>query len=279
MADEGFKRKLTAILSADVVGHIRLMGDNEEETIRTLTNYREVIGNLIRQHSGRVVDTTGDNLLSEFSSAVDAVNCAVAIQREPAGRNAELSDGRRMEFRIGVNVGDVVEEKSQIYGDGVNIAARVEGLAEAGGICISGSVYDHVENKLDLKYEIPQMLAQGSGSIVNTTSTTGLFIGGRYRGAYSASKAGIVSLSKVAALECAEYGLRVNVICPTARTPMLERFFERNPEAETDFTAQIPMGRIFTPEEIAEGALWLLSDASSFVTGHVLAAEGGYLIR
>ncbi len=132
---------------------------------------------------------------------------------------------------------------------------------------------------LCMKYEIPQMLEQGSGSIVNTTSTTGLFIGGKYRSAYSASKAGIVSLSKVAALEYAEYGLRVNVICPSARTPMMEQFFELNPEAEADFTAQMPMGRIFAPEEIVEGALWLCSDASSFVTGHVLAAEGGFLCR
>lgn len=132
---------------------------------------------------------------------------------------------------------------------------------------------------LCMKYEIPQMVKQGSGSIVNTTSTTGLFVGGRYRSAYSASKAGIVSLSKVAALEYAEYGLRINVICPTARTPMMEQFFELNPEAEADFTAQLPMGRIFTPEEIVEGALWLLSDKSSFVTGHVLAAEGGILCR
>lgn len=132
---------------------------------------------------------------------------------------------------------------------------------------------------LCMKYEIPQMLEQGSGSIVNTTSTTGLFIGGKSRSAYSASKAGIVSLSKVAALEYAEYGLRVNVICPSARTPMMEQFFELNPEAEADFTAQMPMGRIFAPEEVVEGALWLCSDASSFVTGHVLAAEGGFLCR
>jgi NAD(P)-dependent dehydrogenase (short-subunit alcohol dehydrogenase family) len=132
---------------------------------------------------------------------------------------------------------------------------------------------------LCMKHEIPQMLEQGSGSIVNTTSTTGLFVGGKYRSAYSASKAGIVSLSKVAALEYAEYGLRVNVICPSARTPMMEQFFELNPEAEADFTAQMPMGRIFAPEEIVEGALWLCSDASSFVTGHVLAAEGGFLCR
>ncbi len=132
---------------------------------------------------------------------------------------------------------------------------------------------------LCMKYEIPHMLEQGSGSIVNTTATTGLFIGGKHRCAYSASKAGIVSLSKVAALEYAEYGLRINVICPSARTPLMEKWFELNPEAEADFTAQMPMGRIFAPEEIVEGALWLCSDASSFVTGHVLAAEGGFLCR
>ena len=132
---------------------------------------------------------------------------------------------------------------------------------------------------LCMKYEIPQMLEQGGGSIVNTTATTGLYVGGKYRCAYSASKAGIISLSKVAALEYAEYGLRVNVICPSARTPLMEKWFELNPEAEADFTAQMPMGRIFAPEEIVEGALWLCSDASSFVTGHVLAAEGGFLCR
>ncbi len=153
MAEEGFKRKLTAILSADVVGYSRLMGAHEEATIRTLTNYREVMGNLIQLHRGRVVDSPGDNLLAEFASAVDAVNCAVEIQNELAERNTELSDNRKMEFRIGVNVGDVVEEEDRIYGDGVNIAARVEGLAKAGGICISGRVYDHVENKIDLEYE------------------------------------------------------------------------------------------------------------------------------
>ena len=132
---------------------------------------------------------------------------------------------------------------------------------------------------LCMKYEIPQMLEQGSGSIVNTTATTGLYIGGKYRSAYSASKAGIVSLSKVAALEYAEYGLRVNVICPAARTPLLEEWFETNPEAEADFIGQAPMGRIAAPEEVVEGALWLCSDASSFVTGHVLAVEGGFLCR
>ena len=153
MAEERAKRKLTAILSADVEGYSRLMEDNEEATIRTLNAYRASMSALIKQHRGRVVDTTGDNLLSEFTSAVDAVDCAVEIQRDLAERNTELPYERKMEFRIGVNVGDVVEEDDRIYGDGVNIAARVEGLAEAGGICISGRAYDQVANKIGLEYE------------------------------------------------------------------------------------------------------------------------------
>ena len=153
MAHEPFKRKLTAILSADVAGYSRLMDDDEESTVRTLTEYCSAMTTLTQQYRGRVVDITGDNLMAEFNSAVDAVNCAVEIQRELAERNAELSYERRMEFRIGVNVGDVIEENDRIYGDGINIAARVEGLADAGGICISGRVYDQVENKLDFEYE------------------------------------------------------------------------------------------------------------------------------
>ena len=153
MAEEGFKRKLAAIISADVEGYSRLMDDDEEATVRKLTAYGTVINGLVQQYRGRIVDTTGDNILAEFASAVDAVNCAVEIQRELAEHNAELPDSRKMEFRIGVNVGDVVEKEDRIYGDGVNIAARVEGFAEAGGICISGRVYDQVENKLDFEYE------------------------------------------------------------------------------------------------------------------------------
>ncbi len=152
MATEGFKRKLTAILSADVVGYSPLMGNDEETTIRTLNDYRTAISNLVKHHRGRVVDTTGDNLMAEFASAVDAVKYSVEIQRDLAERNTRLPYDRRMEFRIGVNVGDVVEEEKRIYGDGVNIAARVEALADAGVICISGRVYDQVENKFDFKY-------------------------------------------------------------------------------------------------------------------------------
>ena len=153
MTQEGFNRKLTAIVSADVVGYSRLMRDDEDSTIRTLTNYRSAMSNLIQKFRGRVVDATGDNLLAEFTSVVDAVNCAVEIQRELAERNAELPEERKMEFRIGVNLGDVVEEEGRIYGDGVNIAARIEGMTEAGGVCLSGTVYDSIENKLELEYE------------------------------------------------------------------------------------------------------------------------------
>ncbi len=153
MADEGFKRKLTAILSADAVEYSRMMRDDEDATIRTLTNYRSAMSNLIQKFRGHVVDTTGDNLLAEFTSVVDAVNCAIEIQRELAERNAELPEDRKMNFRIGVNLGDVVEEEGRIYGDGVNIAARMESLAVTGGICISGSVYDSVESRLGLEYD------------------------------------------------------------------------------------------------------------------------------
>jgi adenylate cyclase len=153
MAEEGFKRKLAAILSADVEGYSRLMDDDEEATLRTLTTYRTAMSDLVQQYRGRVVDTTGDNLMAEFTSVVDSVNCAVEIQRELAERNTELPYNRKMEFRIGINLGDVIEEEGRIYGDGVNIAARVEALAKTGGICISGRAYDQVENKLGLEYE------------------------------------------------------------------------------------------------------------------------------
>jgi len=153
MTQERFKRKLAAILSADVEGYSRLMDDDEEATVRTLTAYRIAIAELVQGFRGRVVDAPGDNILAEFSSVVDAVNCAVEIQRDLAERNAELEYKRKMEFRIGVNLGDVIEEDGRIYGDGVNIAARLESLAEAGGICISGKAYDEVANKLEFGYE------------------------------------------------------------------------------------------------------------------------------
>ena len=150
MTTHEVKRKLTAILSADVKGYSRLMGEDDVGTLKTLSNYFEVMTSLIRQHQGRVVNTAGDNLLAEFASVVGAVRCGLEIQKELKTRNAELPENRRMELRIGINLGDVIEEGEQIYGDGVNIAARLESLAEAGGICISGTAYDQVKNKISL---------------------------------------------------------------------------------------------------------------------------------
>ena len=156
------ERKLAAIFSADVQGYSRLMGDDEEETIRTLTNYRELMTTLIQQHHGRVVDSPGDNLLAEFASAVDAVQGAMAIQTELKTRNAELLESRQMHYRIGINIGDVVVAGERIYGDGVNIAARIESLADGGGISLSEAVHMQVKNKLAFAFTY-----QGEQSVKN----------------------------------------------------------------------------------------------------------------
>jgi len=146
-------RKLRAILSADVKGYSLLMADDEAYTVKKLKEYRDSMSVLIQSHSGRVVDTVGDNLLAEFESAVEAVECAVEMQVDLKKKNDILPADRRLEFRIGINIGDVIQDGDRIFGDGVNIAARIEGLADAGGVCISRNAYDHVRAKLELGYE------------------------------------------------------------------------------------------------------------------------------
>jgi TolB-like protein/Tfp pilus assembly protein PilF len=146
------------------------MGDDEEATVRTLSAYREVFFTLIQQHNGKVLDSPGDNLLAEFVSVVDAVQCAVAVQKEISARNTELAENRRMQFRIGINLGDVIQEEGRIYGDGVNIAARLEGLAEPGGICISKTAFDHIESKLPYGYEF-----LGDQTVKNITKPVGAY--------------------------------------------------------------------------------------------------------
>jgi len=153
MNEKEVKRKLAAILSADVKGYSRLMEEDEVATVRAMEEYRGIISEFIEKHRGRVVDSPGDNLLAEFGSVVDAVECGVEIQKELESRNAAIPKERRMEFRIGVNLGDVIEESGRLYGDGINVAARIEGLAEPGGICISGTAYDQIKKKLNLGYK------------------------------------------------------------------------------------------------------------------------------
>src|SRR6266511_3867455 len=156
------QRRLAAILSADAEGYSRLMGEDEAGTVRMLTTYRELMRDVIAAHRGRIVDTPGDNVLAEFVSVVDAVECAVSIQDTLRRRNAELPETRRLRFRIGINLGDVLADGERIYGDGVNVAARVEKLGEPGGICLSGAAYDEVERKVRLRYE-----ALGEHSVKN----------------------------------------------------------------------------------------------------------------
>ena len=170
MAQDKFKRKLTTIFSADVAGYSRLMGEDEAATVKTLEQYKGIMSELIHQHRGRVVDSPGDNLLAEFTSVVDAVQCAVATQKELQARNAELPENRRMQFRIGVNLGDVIEEESRIYGDGVNIAARLESLADPGGICVSKTAFDQIETKLPFGYEY-----LGEQSVKNIAKAVGAY--------------------------------------------------------------------------------------------------------
>jgi TolB-like protein/class 3 adenylate cyclase/Flp pilus assembly protein TadD len=150
MERPGVERKLTTILSADVAGYSRLMGRDEEETLRSLQACRTVIERLIENHHGRVFGTAGDSFIAEFGSAVEAVRCATEIQQEIEAFGQGAPEESRMRFRIGINLGDVLVEDRNLFGDGVNIAARLQGLAEPGGICISGSVYDQVEHKLPI---------------------------------------------------------------------------------------------------------------------------------
>src|SRR6185295_4510038 len=145
------QRKLAAILSADAAGYSRLMADDEAATLRSLNEARDIFRKRVEAHGGKLIDTAGDSILAEFPSAVEAVDCANEIQHELAKRNSQLAEHRRMQFRIGINLGDVIEqEDGTIYGDGVNIAARLQGLAQNGGICISGTAFDQVEGKLPM---------------------------------------------------------------------------------------------------------------------------------
>ena len=188
------ERKLVAILAADIQGYSRLMGIDEEGTLATLSAHRAITDAIIAQHSGRICGTAGDSVLAEFASVFAAVQCAVEIQRDLAQANLALGEERRMWFRIGINIGDVMVKDGDIFGDGVNIAVRLEGLAEPGGICISRGVHDHVRRKLPYGFEdlgeqsvkniaqpirvfrlIPDVTEQSTAGLEPTLAPSGVF--------------------------------------------------------------------------------------------------------
>jgi adenylate cyclase len=153
MTDDKVKRRLTTVLCADAHGYSRLMEADEARTLGTLRRYRTAIAGLVERHDGRIVNTWGDAVIAEFASVVEAVQCAVEIQQEISNQDSNPPDTQSMRFRIGINLGDVMVDGSDIYGDGVNIAARLQELAEPGGVVISGSVYDQVRNKLPVGFD------------------------------------------------------------------------------------------------------------------------------
>ncbi|MFO1315507.1 MAG: adenylate/guanylate cyclase domain-containing protein [Burkholderiales bacterium] len=168
------ERRLATILVADVFGYSRMMGEDEERTVRTLRGHRAVFDDLLRTYRGRVFNTAGDAILAEFPSAVDAVRCATEIQSALRTRNEQMPEAQRMWFRIGINLGDVIVQDGDLLGDGVNIAARIEAASEPGGVCISGSVYDQIQNKLSLTFRpLPERSFKNIAQPVRTFALNG----------------------------------------------------------------------------------------------------------
>src|SRR5215469_10264774 len=182
MTEEKVKRRLTTILCADVHGYSRLMGADEARTLGTLRRYRTAIAGLVERHDGRIVNTWGDAVIAEFASVVEAVQCAVEIQHEISNQESDLPHANQMRFRIGINLGDVMVDGSDIYGDGVNIAARLQELAEPGGVVISAPVYDQVHNKLSLGFDC---LGQQQMKNVAPVTSYRVTMGGRTVGRHS----------------------------------------------------------------------------------------------
>lgn len=246
---QSVERRLATILMADVFGYSRMMGEDEERTVQTLRGHREVFDELLRAHKGRVFNTAGDAILAEFPSAVEAVRCATEIQTAPRTRNEHLPEEQRMWFRIGINLGDVIVQGGDLLGDGVNVAARIQAIAEPGGICISGSVYDQIQNKLTL--QIKQLGAKSFKNIAQRVRTFSISddgaaprpIGMRWRtarkGSIVATAATILILFAVAAAGYwvyRDYGVRVAE--ETRRAEEAKRAAELQLKAEQTKTAQ-----------------------------------------
>jgi adenylate cyclase len=180
MTDDKVKRRLTTVLCADVHGFSRLMGADEAATLATLRRYRTAIAGLVERHDGRIVNTWGDAVIAEFASVVEAVQCAVEIQQEISSQDSDLPRAHQMRFRIGINLGDVMVDGSDIYGDGVNIAARLQALAEPGGVVVSASVYDQVHDKLSVGFDcIGRQQMKNVSPVISYRVTVGGRAGGR----------------------------------------------------------------------------------------------------
>ena len=233
MPSDRQQRRLSTILAADVAGYSRMMAENEEETLRTLKAFRSVTDGLIARHEGRIFNTAGDSVLAEFGSAVEAVRCAISMQEELRVRNEQRAEVRRMLFRIGINVGDVLVDGGNLYGDGVNVAARLESVAPAGGICISGSTFALVKNKLSYGFEdigpqavknIPEpvpafRLVHGVAPAVAGSAPAASSAARIRRPALIASAAGAVALAIAAAVWIAWPRPMVPVAAPRAGDP------------------------------------------------------------
>ena len=178
MTDDKVKRRLTTVLCADVHGYSRLMGADEAGTLGTLRRYRTAIQGLVERHDGRIVNTWGDAVIAEFASVVEAVQCAVEIQQETSSPSSDPPHARQMRFRIGINLGDVMVDGSDIFGDGVNIAARLQELAEPGGVVVSASVYDQVHNKLSVGFDcLGQQQMKNVAPVTSYRVTMGRVVG------------------------------------------------------------------------------------------------------
>jgi adenylate cyclase len=284
MVEARASRKLSAILSADVKGYSRLMSEDEEATVKTLKQHRMTISGIVSEHRGRVVDSPGDNILAEFGSVGDAVKCAVRIQETLREKNAELPENRRMEFRIGVNLGDVIEEEGRIYGDGVNIAARIESLAEGGGVCVSRGVHEQVEHKLPLNYE-----DMGNHKVKNVASPIHVYkvlidqpsaapkVSERPESAAMPSIAVMpfLNLSGDSEQEYFINGITEEIITSLSKTPKLLVIDRRSTIAHKDKTADFRQnGRELGVEYILTGSLRKAGDRVR-VNAQLINARGG----
>jgi adenylate cyclase len=244
------ERKLAAIMVADVEGYSRKMHEDEEATLATLTAHRAIIDELITQHSGQVIGSAGDNVIADFASGVEAVNCAVAIQRAVYKANLKLSPERRMEFRIGINVGDVIQKDGDLYGDGVNVAARIEALAEPGGICVTRATRDNVRDKVEHSFR-----DLGEREVKNIPRPVRIFAVGFDQSEPVAVEPpqpeNIAPAEKEKPLDPTEVDIEItfwNTVKDSGDVEMLRAYLEKYPEGEFRKLAEINLAKLAEKE-------------------------------